>query len=151
MILLTTEFAGATPLSRKAVELTGLPGAMDACGKPAQEDRFAPPGGLPTCVHNPLENAEAFSSAPWKTGSRETPKTVGLPRPVSHNPTASTTMRKNSTTTRKKGLTLHRGTKLGMRMASRTQLNRKEREERKGGAKGLFLILARPLVSGMGS
>ena len=111
MILLTTEFADATPLSRKAVELTGLPGAMDACGKPAQEDRFAPPGGFPTCVHNPLENAEAFSSAPWKTGSRETPKTVGLPRQVSHNPTASTTMRKNSTTTRKKGLTLHRGTK----------------------------------------
>lgn len=40
-----------------------------------------------------------------------------------------------------------RGTKRGMRMVSITQLNRKEREEREGGAKGLFLIPVRSCVS----
>ncbi len=42
-----------------------------------------------------------------------------------------------------------RGAKMGMRMVSRTQLNRKEREERKGGAKGLLLIPVRSCVSEM--
>ena len=91
---------GARRHSTKAVELTGLPGAMDGYGKPSGRTASLLPPGFPQPPTTPWKTpprgtAGEFSSAPWKTGPRMNALAGGLPRPVSHNPTASTTTGKN--------------------------------------------------------
>jgi len=87
----------ATHPPRQAVELTGLPGAVDAFGENGspKHHRTFPPLFSRTRPQPPGKCQGPFSSAPWKTGPQETAKTIRISRPVSHNPTASTTMMEN--------------------------------------------------------
>ena len=70
------------------MDLTGLPGAMDALWKSKQEVALLLLLAFPQCAHSPLENAKAFSSAPWKTAFFP----QGGKKPVSHRSTGSTMM-----------------------------------------------------------
>ena len=72
---------GATRLVQQAVDLPGLPGAMDAMRKTRRcRSLRSSSSRFPQGAHSPLENAETFSSAPWKTGSNRRAAGPGLPQ-----------------------------------------------------------------------